>query len=196
MRRRRKLNRTQVIPFTPKRAKAAKVPSTRSSDTEYQVGPGHPPKEYQFKPGQSGNPEGTRKESLIADILRLLERALKKKIKPRRGEFTKAAAGIDKLANQFAKGDRHARKDLKDLIVTLEKLRADPAAGRAKPIANASTDSLTEQDRELLADYVRRHAGEHHRGDAKIVQPFQTGTPKKTSCPTQGKQIVILTFSA
>ena len=24
----------------------------------YKVGPGHPPKEFQFKPGQSGNPNG------------------------------------------------------------------------------------------------------------------------------------------
>lgn len=24
----------------------------------YKVGPGHPPKEFQFKPGQSGNPSG------------------------------------------------------------------------------------------------------------------------------------------
>lgn len=24
----------------------------------YKVGPGHPPKEFQFKPGQSGNPCG------------------------------------------------------------------------------------------------------------------------------------------
>jgi hypothetical protein len=30
------------------------------SDPEYRVGPGRPPKEYQFKPGQSGNPNGAR----------------------------------------------------------------------------------------------------------------------------------------
>jgi hypothetical protein len=30
---------------------------TDASEQEYQVGPGRPPKEHQFKPGQSGNPK-------------------------------------------------------------------------------------------------------------------------------------------
>lgn len=34
-----------------------------------EVGPGRPPKEYQFKPGQSGNPSGRPKNS-IATLLR------------------------------------------------------------------------------------------------------------------------------
>jgi hypothetical protein len=35
----------------------ALVPVTsESKEEEYTVGPGRPPKEYQFKPGQSGNP--------------------------------------------------------------------------------------------------------------------------------------------
>jgi hypothetical protein len=41
---------------------------------------------------------------------------LKEKIKLRRDEeeaiITKAAAGVEKLVNGFAKGDRHARRDL------------------------------------------------------------------------------------
>ena len=31
---------------------------------EYTVGPGHPPKEHRFKPGQSGNPAGAPKGSV------------------------------------------------------------------------------------------------------------------------------------
>ena len=31
------------------------------SEKEYRVGPGRPPKEFQFKPGQSGNPKGRPK---------------------------------------------------------------------------------------------------------------------------------------
>ena len=30
-------------------------------DDDYKVGPGHPPREYQFKPGESGNPDGPPK---------------------------------------------------------------------------------------------------------------------------------------
>src|SRR3990167_2240195 len=34
------------------------------NSVEYKVGPGFPPKEYQWKPGQSGNPSGRPKGSL------------------------------------------------------------------------------------------------------------------------------------
>jgi hypothetical protein len=39
-------------------------------DQEYRVGPGRPPREYQFKPGQSGNPKGARRKpkSIAPDL--------------------------------------------------------------------------------------------------------------------------------
>jgi hypothetical protein len=88
------------------------------SDQEYRVGPGRPPTEHQFKPGQSGNPKGARRKprSIAPDLKALFERALSGKVTLRQGEqekiITKAAAGIEQLVNQFAKGDRHARRDL------------------------------------------------------------------------------------
>src|SRR5689334_9087794 len=59
-----------------------------SSGEEYRVGPGHPPREYQFKPGQSGNPDGAKpkKSKLVRDLRTLFERALNKKVNLRRGE--------------------------------------------------------------------------------------------------------------
>ena len=87
--------------------------------------PGRPPKEYQFKPGQSGNPNGARRKprSIALDLKALFERALSAKVTLRQGEqekiITKAAAGIEQLVNQFAKGDRHARRDLLALAATL-----------------------------------------------------------------------------
>lgn len=36
---------------------------SESKDSGYEVGHGKPPKEYQFKPGQSGNPKGRPKKS-------------------------------------------------------------------------------------------------------------------------------------
>src|SRR6185369_876835 len=82
-----------------------------ASDPEYRVGPGRPPKEYQFKPGQSGNPKGARRKpgSAVVDLKHLFERALGARVTLRQGEqekvITKAAAGIEQLVNQFAKGD-------------------------------------------------------------------------------------------
>jgi hypothetical protein len=101
-----------------KRANTPLSLKTDPSDQDYRVGPGRPPKEYQFKAGQSGNPKGARRKprSIAPDLKALFERALIAKVTLRQGEqekiITKAAAGIEQLVNQFAKGDRHARRDL------------------------------------------------------------------------------------
>jgi len=49
---------------------------TDPSDQDYRVGPGRPPKEYQFKRGQSGNPKGARRKprSVAPDLKVLFER--------------------------------------------------------------------------------------------------------------------------
>src|SRR5262245_7726078 len=84
----------------------------------YKVGPGRPPREHQFKRGQSGNPKGAKRKpkSMATDLKVALECALNKTVKLKQGEkermVTMAAAGIEQLVAQFAKGDRHARRDL------------------------------------------------------------------------------------
>jgi hypothetical protein len=147
------------------RADAVLGSNVRHSDEEYRVGPGHPPQQYQFKPGQSGNPRGAeRKTSLAPDLKAMLERALNKKIKLRQGErehiVSKAAAGIDRLVNQFTKGDRHARRDL---IALTEKLGIDLTAGQAHVIERALSPPLTADDQALVDDYVRRRSQELNR---------------------------------
>jgi hypothetical protein len=95
---------------------------TDPSEQEYRVGPGRPPREYQFKPGQSGNPKGAARkpESIAPELGAILERSLNGKVTLRQGEkekiVTKFAAGIEQLVTQFAKGDRHARRDLFQLV--------------------------------------------------------------------------------
>jgi hypothetical protein len=86
------------------------------STEEYKVGPGRPPKEYQFKPGQSGNPKGRkRKPSLLPDLKRLFDQAMSEKITITTGDkkiiLTMAEAGFKQLARQHAQGDRHARRE-------------------------------------------------------------------------------------
>jgi hypothetical protein len=147
-------------------------PNTRPSlktdptDHEYRVGPGRPPKEYQFKPGQSGNPKGARRKprSIAPDLKALFERALSAKVTLRQGDqekiITKAAAGIEQLVNQFAKGDRHARRDL---IALAPKLGVDLVAGQGEALAQSVATALSANDEALLADYVRRHAGQLDR---------------------------------
>src|SRR6266566_2183121 len=91
---------------------------TDPSDQDYRVGPGRPPKEYQFKPGQSGNPKGAKRKpkSVAPDLKAALEQALSKPIKLKQGEkeriVSMAVAGIEQLVVQFAKGNPHAWRDL------------------------------------------------------------------------------------
>lgn len=81
-----------------------------TSAQEYNVGPGRPPKEHRFKPGQSGNPKGRKRKppSLAPDLKRLFEQGLAEKVTLKQGDkervLTMAEAGIKQLIAQFAKG--------------------------------------------------------------------------------------------
>jgi hypothetical protein len=149
---------------------------TDRPDPEYRVGPGRPPKEHQFKPGQSGNPKGARRKprSIALDIKALFERALSAKVTLRQGEqeqiITKAALGIEQLVNQFAKGDRHARRDL---LAQAPRFGVDLVAGDGDALEQRVTAALSANDEALLDDYVRRHA----------VQPRRPGETDAGSRP-------------
>jgi hypothetical protein len=135
--------------------------SDAASSEAYRVGPGRPPKDYQFKPGQSGNPKGAKRKdrSLAPDLKAVLERALGQKVTLRQGEreriVTMATAGIEQLVAQFAKGDRWARRDLLDLA---HRLGVDLTASRDNAIEPALATGVAD-DEALLADHLRRHGG-------------------------------------
>ena len=128
-----------------KRSNAPQSLNADPSDQDYRVGPGRPPKEYQFKPGQSGNPKGARRKprSIALDLKALFERALNRKVTLRQGEqqkiFTKAAAGIEQLVNQFVRGDRHARRDL---LALAERLGVDLVAGQGPALEQTVAAAL------------------------------------------------------
>lgn len=121
---------------------------------DYVVGPGRPPKEYRFKPGQSGNPNGAKRKppSLVPDLRKIFQRALNQKIAVAVGEhqqiMTKWAAGIEQLANQFAKGDRHARRDVFSFAEELGSNFFSPT--------KAFDEALASDRQEILDAYVAR----------------------------------------
>jgi hypothetical protein len=90
----------------------------------------------------------------------MFERALSKKLTLRQGEkekiVTQAEAGIEHLVNQFAKGDRYARRDVIDLA---NKLGVDLVAGHSTKIEEALQASVTANDIALAADFLKRHGG-------------------------------------
>jgi len=128
---------------------------TASSGQKYKVGPGRPPKEYRFKPGQSGNPKGAKPKppSLLPDLKRLFEQALSEKVTLKQGDkartLTMAEAGIKQLAAQFAKGDRHARRDV---FAYAEKLGIDLLAGHR----NIIEEALAADHQAILDAYFAR----------------------------------------
>jgi hypothetical protein len=119
------------------------------------VGPGRPPKEYQFKPGQSDNPKGAKRKqpSIELDLKLTLERALKKSVTLKQGDkertVTMADAGIEQLVAKFVKGDRDARRDL---FALAERLGIDLFAEQKQIIQEA----LTPNQEAMLDAYVDR----------------------------------------
>jgi hypothetical protein len=131
----------------------------RASNADYRVGPGCPPREHQFKAGQSGNPDGARKRppSIAPDLKALLQAALGKRVTLTIGDkeriLTKAAAGIEQLVDQFASGDRYARRDLFDLA---DKLGLDLGAGSKAALEELAGKALTAEDEALVTAFLKR----------------------------------------
>jgi hypothetical protein len=106
-------------PFYEKNRAEDEEESDSSDNDGYKVGPGRPPKQYTWKKGgPSPWPKGRPKKipSLKPDLKKALEDALNEKVPVKKGDkevvLTKAIVGIQQLVNQFAKGDRHARRDV------------------------------------------------------------------------------------
>ena len=136
-------------------ADPAVAAAIESPEQEYKVGPGRPPREYQFKPGQSGNPKGAKRKPkpMAPDLKAALEQALNKPIKLKQGDkeriVTMAVAGIEQLVALYAKGDRHGRRDL---IAMAEKLGVDLMAGHQQAVR----DALAANHEAILQAYVLR----------------------------------------
>lgn len=152
------------------------------SHVGYRVGPGYPPKQFQFQKGQSGNPLGAKlqKRSIVPDIKGLLKRALNEKMPKRQGQkiLTKAAAGIRHLVDQFARGDRNARRDL---IQIADKLGIDLTAGE-HDIQQSVAAALTQTDQEIVDEFMRNYQAEREHSRKKTV-----GTGASA---TRGEEIV------
>ena len=120
----------------------------------YKVGPGFPPNEHKWKKGgPSPYPKGRPKKvpSMKPDLKKALEAALNEKVVVTKDKkeivMTKAALGIQHLVNQYAKGDRYARRDLFQYAAQL---------GVDLHAKDLIAEALGIDDQAIVDDYVRR----------------------------------------
>jgi Family of unknown function (DUF5681) len=123
-------------------------------EDNYKVGPGRPPKQHTWKKGcPSPNRTGRPKKipSMKPDLKKIFESALNETVtitdKNKKKILTKLALGIAQLVNQFAKGDRHARRDVFQYAVLLGvDLHAKEAIEEALGIdAQATVDAFLQR---------------------------------------------------
>ncbi len=109
----------------------------------HKVGPGSPPPDKRWKKGDpSPNPLGRprKDQSMLPDVRKAFEEAINKKVAVPRGDktvlMTRVQIGLEQLLNQFAKGDRHARRDLMEYA---DKLGIDFLAKHKQTLERALT---------------------------------------------------------
>ena len=138
---------------------------------DYKVGPGRPPKKTRWKKGApSPNPKGRPRNnsSLTPDVKKLLEDALNRKVSLMRNgrqmALAKLELGFEQLANQFAKGDRHARRD----VFTYAAQLGVDFTGKAQALKEA----LAPNYQEILDAYSRRQQPATGRQeDERVLAP-------------------------
>jgi Family of unknown function (DUF5681) len=140
-------------PFYDGKADAEQKPEPSDEDT-YKVGPGFPPNEHKWKEGcPSPNPKGRPRkvQSMKPDIKKLFEDALNEKIEGTKANkkivLTRLAMGFQQLATQWAKGDRHARRDVFTYAAIL---------GVDLQAKEVIAEALGDNHQAIVEDYVRR----------------------------------------
>ena len=137
---------------------------------DYKVGPGRPPQETRWKKGDpSPNPKGRPRNnsSLTPDVKKLFEDALNRKVpltrNGRQMTLAKLELGFEQLANQFAKGDRYARRD----VFTYAAQLGVDFTGKAQALKEA----LTPNYQEIIDAYVSRRQPAAERLDGRVLAP-------------------------
>ena len=115
---------------------------------DYEVGYGKPPKNMQFKPGESGNPKGRPRgtKNLATDLSEELAEKIIVNEGGRQLKISKQRAMIKSLLAKALKGDTRAATVLLKLLID-----AEQATTR-----NAVADALSEDDQAILASFAQR----------------------------------------
>lgn len=175
-------------PFYEENKSDAEQKPDPSDENTYKVGPGRPPRQHTWKEGgPSPNPKGRPKNipSMKPDLKKALETALNEKIAITKDKkeivLTKAALGIQQLVNQFAKGDRYARRDLFQYAAQLGvDLQAKDVVAEALGVnQQAIVDAFLQREKQPSAEAA---PGTHVKAppdllDDDVAKPESNATP-------------------
>lgn len=117
-------------------------------DKEYEVGYGKPPKEYQFKKGQSGNKKGRPKNSKNTYVLldEILSQTIPITENGKLMHISKRNALLIQLVNKAVKGDLKALNALLPHMLVVDAKEED----KEKIIS-----SLNKDDEEIITNYLK-----------------------------------------
>jgi Family of unknown function (DUF5681) len=117
-----------------------------SAPSDYAVGYGRPPKETQFQPGKSGNPNGRRKGS--RSVGAVLNDVFRQKIEVTENGKTRRVTALEAMACRLR--NDALRGDAKAIKLSIELIRRHSETNES----TVQFDDLLAQDRQILAQYL------------------------------------------
>jgi hypothetical protein len=127
------------------------MPHDRNKKPDYEVGYGRPPHHARFKPGQSGNPRGRRRET--KNLSTLVHEALNEQIivteNGRRRKISKRRAIVTQLVNRSAQADLKATQILLAIVQDIERRRETQPG---ETVFDAADEKVLEQLKVRLRD--------------------------------------------
>ena len=170
-----KVSSARGEPIEPQSSGSQSSETQTNADTTaadgLKVGPGQPPRDTRWKKGcASPNPSGRprKEQSMLPDVRKAFEQALNKKVTVSSGDkkisMTRVEMGLEQLLNQFAKGDRYARRDLMEYA---ERLGIDFLAKYKQSIEEA----LTPDHQAILDSFLARRSGAGNESAPRVLAP-------------------------